>query len=97
MAMTARNATLIGAAFSLAVCVVVVATKTSVGTMVTRGTSHVLYADSILSVPRAIRSIEVTVQASSSYDGVTGNYTYTYTVTNESGSTGSLRDVAPGS
>jgi hypothetical protein len=95
--MTAKNAPLVAAAIALAACVAIVAyTRTSIGTVVKRGTSNVLYADSVLRVPKTIQAIQVTVQASSSYDGVTGNYTYTYSVTNESSSTNTMETFGVG-
>src|SRR2546428_13414920 len=65
-------------------------TRTSSGSNATRGSSHVLYADSILRAPKAIQAIQVTVQASSSYEGMTGKYTYSCTETNEASSTVTL-------
>jgi hypothetical protein len=83
-------ASVAGALVLVAGLVVVAFTRTPIGADATRGTSHILYADSILRAPKAIQAIQVSVQASSSYNGVTGKYTYTYTVTNESSSTGNL-------
>ncbi len=87
----------VAGALAIAVGVVVVAfTRTPIETNATRGTSHILYADSILSAPKTIQAIQVSVQASSSYNGVTGKYTYTYTVTNEASSTGALETFGLG-
>jgi flagellar hook capping protein FlgD len=87
----------VAGALAIAAGVVVVAfTRTPIGTDATQGTSHILYADSILSAPKTIQAIQVTVQASSSYNGVTGKYTYTYTVTNEASSTGALETFGLG-
>jgi hypothetical protein len=79
-----------------AVVASVVFTRTFANSIATRGTSHVLYADSVMRSPKAIQAIQVSVQASSSYDGVTGEYTYTYIVTNEASSTGSLETFGIG-
>lgn len=88
---------LTGAIGVLAIAVALAALARTAATFTaTRGTSHVLYADTVLRESKATQAIQVTVQASSSFDGLTGMYTYTYTVTNESSSTGNLHTFGLG-
>lgn len=96
--MRIRNMFRLVAAIVILAAVVALAafSRTPASSTAARGTSHVLYADSILRSPKAIQGIQVSVQASSSYDGVTGKYTYTYSVTNEASSTGSLETFGVG-
>lgn len=81
----------LGIALTLATC-----TRASTTSTVAQGASHVLYADTVLQEAKAIQDLQVTVQASATFDNATGKYTYTYTITNETSSTGDLHTFGLG-
>lgn len=94
-----RNYVRLGAG---AVVLVVLAAWMSTGACQTRpsrrethqSASRILYADSLLAPLRPTQALQVTVNATASYDSTTRFWTYSYTVTNDASSTNVLDEFA---